>query len=270
LLLSFNYFRNQLLENIQNIIILLGGTLILAGSASFVVFSVLQYRKAKRVHELEIDNILNISEKETYQARLEATNAALDFVSQEIHDNVGQMLSTARLNMHVLVKGMEDKEKIDKVRIPLNEAITGIREISHLLSKNQLKTNNLPELINSQIALLRESSGASFKFENGLEEEQFNIGAKPLFVVYRMFQEILNNSIRHSEADRIHVSLKALGKNYILEISDDGRGFDLDMKKKHGNGLQNLFSRAQAINAELNIQSILEKGTTTKIIIPKV
>ncbi len=88
-------------------------------------------------------------------------------------------------------------------------------------------------------------------------------------ILYRMAQEILNNTVKHSGAKQITVLLKASGNLFTLAFSDDGVGFDIEKKMNSGGaGLNNLQNRARLINAQLTMQSTPGNGTGVTIELP--
>jgi signal transduction histidine kinase len=86
--------------------------------------------------------------------------------------------------------------------------------------------------------------------------------------VVQFAREALSNSIRHARAGRVHVALAALGDHALLEVSDDGKGFDVKEAAGKGHGLSNLEARAKALGGELDIESEEERGTWVRVRIP--
>ncbi|MGC1853642.1 MAG: ATP-binding protein, partial [Solirubrobacterales bacterium] len=86
-------------------------------------------------------------------------------------------------------------------------------------------------------------------------------------VVYRVAQEALTNATRHSEAQRVAVSLRRASGGVELEVTDDGRGFAFE-KSERGLGIGGMRERALLIGAELTIESRPDEGTSVKLSVP--
>lgn len=254
-------------EDLQLIFPVIAGTIILIGLSLFVVFSAVQYRKSKRIHEFEKEQLKSRFDKEVLQVQLEVKEDTLQFVSEEIHDNIGQVLSLMKMDLYQLGKeaGSARIEGISKL---LNEAISSLRGIAHMLSQNNLEGNNLVQLITQQVEELNRIGKFDSHFESNLTVNPV-IDSKTILVVYRMLQELINNTIKYSEANNLTVILEERNENYELQVIDDGCGFDVSKAEKTGNGLQNLHRRAQNIGANLSIESTPDLGVKTQILIPK-
>jgi len=85
--------------------------------------------------------------------------------------------------------------------------------------------------------------------------------------VYRIIQEFVNNSIKHSRCKNIFIDLKADQSNLLLKMADDGVGFDNNTIKK-GNGIDNMNLRVNYLNGDINIKTQKDEGVSIEIIIP--
>ena len=88
-------------------------------------------------------------------------------------------------------------------------------------------------------------------------------------ILYRMIQEVINNTLKHAACDTIHVNIGKINQQLKVEIKDNGIGFNTeDIKQENtGVGLNNIFSRAKLINATVHINSIINQGTTITILL---
>jgi signal transduction histidine kinase len=86
---------------------------------------------------------------------------------------------------------------------------------------------------------------------------------KNLFLICK---EAINNAAKYSDASEVQVTLSQAGKNLILDVSDNGKGFDVELSKR-GNGLSNIAARAKSMNAALEIRSQPTRGTTIRLVI---
>jgi signal transduction histidine kinase len=86
--------------------------------------------------------------------------------------------------------------------------------------------------------------------------------------VVQAAREALSNAVRHSRGNAVHISLAGSGDEAILEVADNGSGFDVQARRGGGHGLGNLESRAQALGGSLDIESVPGRGTWVRIVIP--
>ncbi len=208
-----------------------------------------------------------------YKTTLQKTQATYeerDRIAQELHDGILGKLFGTRFGLgFIKVKG--EKEEIDKYHSlldKLQEIEKEIRDVSHKLSYT---TNSTSENYNEMITkIVREKSIiGNFKYDVNTASEvswnAFNEDVK--FNVYRIVQEALHNIIKHSKAENITLSIYYKSENLIIEIEDDGVGFDVKKLSK-GVGLNNIKSRVNKLKGSFNINSEIGLGATLKVKIP--
>lgn len=88
------------------------------------------------------------------------------------------------------------------------------------------------------------------------------------FALFRIIQEFINNSLKHSKAEKLKIEFKSKKKMALINLSDNGIGFDMATLKNHGMGLSNVRSRIRPYNGEVDIFSEPGKGTRYEIAIP--
>lgn len=209
---------------------------------------------------LEIDKILEGQEKE----RLKLAN--------DLHDNLGSVLATLRLNFQNLYQQKEgikeeEKEMFAKTDELIEEAYQKVRGMAHAKNagvigseglvpavQNIAKKVAIPNKLNVQVIPF----GMTKRLENALE-----------VTLFRMIQEILTNTIKHAEATEITISLTQDDDSINILIEDNGKGFNpKTINKKEGMGLSNIEKKVEQLNGTFNIDSFEGKGTTIIIDIP--
>ena len=232
-----------------------------------VILSIAIFLFYKR--KLKTNKSIQELQKRNFNAVIEAEENERGRIAKELHDGLGQLLSSAKLNVAAT------EESVSKGDLPLiktsmqliDEAVSEVRSISHnlmpiALSKRGLKIalEDLAEKINNS------NSIKVILIINDLE----NIISKSTEVtIYRVIQEILNNALKHSKATEIHIELMAQTKTLSLNISDNGSGFDTrKIKESKGIGWVNIFSRLSLINGKIKVNSSKESGTHLSIQIP--
>ena len=188
-------------------------------------------------------------------------------IGKELHDNINQILASARLYMELAGKAGNDfrDEAISKGLETVNTAITEIRQLSKQLVSPQLQTS-----LTTVLADLTSEIQAITPININLQTDQFNeqkINDEFKLNIYRIVQEQVNNIIKHAAASQIDIVLETVNDEMHLMILDDGIGFDKTAKPK-GIGLRNIDSRVNYYNGIVNLCSSPGKGTKLDILIP--
>lgn len=205
-----------------------------------------------------------IQEQKTIsRAIINAQEKERNYIGRELHDNVNQLLAGARLYLSMGLKNNPDLKEI--VKYPLELLDNGIKEIRNLTHHNITppKEIELNSLING-IAELLSAGSIQCKIEFELTR---TLNENLLVNVYRILQEQANNIIKHSQAQNVSISLKEKGSNLWIQTNDDGIGFDVHQLRE-GIGLYNIYSRVDAYNGEVEIESAPGKGCRIDIKIP--
>lgn len=194
-------------------------------------------------------------------------------ISEELHDGIGHLLTAASLNISaiksLISKGAIEKlpEEINNVSDTINQSIKEIRNISHNLMPNLLIQEGLESAINELVSRINRSNNVKLNFE--CEGVISNTNNETTVSIYRMIQETVNNSLKHSKASEIYIKLFQDDENVIITIGDNGIGFDQkSLNSNTGLGLKNLQARTELNRGELNITSQKGKGTIVNIVIP--
>lgn len=209
-------------------------------------------------------------DQELLQTQLENQEQILKTISQEIHDNVGQVLSLAKLNMNTLqFTAEEDKQaKIDSSITLVGKAINDLRDLSRSMNGDKIADLGLQEAIENEFQIIRNTG--QFTTSVTISGAPYKLPLQSEIVVFRIVQECINNIIKHSKAQHIAADITYQPDGYELRLRDDGSGFDIDnlAESKTGIGLKNMRSRAVMIGATFSIRSIVNTGTTVAVQIP--
>lgn len=249
------------------------GTALFLSLGIFITFMTLLYQKKRLQHQEEVKGLIDAYQKEILKARLEMQEQTFLSISQEIHDNVGQILSLVRLNVSTLGKAesVAAEQKILSSKELLDQAIGDLRNLSKRLNSKYVAQQRLSSLLKFQVDLIRKTGVADTYFEVLGEERMLNPEKK--LIIFRIAQEALNNVIRHAEASILTAKLEYRSEKTILSISDDGKGFTVPDKTaknglSQGTGTYNMYYRASLIGAKLRIQSTRGEGTQVLLELP--
>jgi signal transduction histidine kinase len=228
------------------------------------------YQKRQHSFSIELEKVKTSFEKELLTTQLEIQEQTFQYISQEIHDNIGQFISLAKLHLNTL--NLSDiaraGKQISNSTELLTKALDDLRDLSKSLSSDIIKNGGLTKAIELQISQLKKLEKLKVIYRiNG--DYRFLDEQKEMFIL-RILQEAINNVIRHSEADTIEILLSYLDNNLSLLIRDNGKGFDMStIQKKNTSGINNMTKRAKMVGAAFSIDSAADRtGTLIIITVP--
>jgi PAS domain S-box-containing protein len=187
-------------------------------------------------------------------ATIKAQESERAQVSRELHDNVNQVLTTAKLYLDLCLDDPQNSERLlKKSKDLINDSINEIRSLSKRLSAPTLGDIRLKESITELTDTLTATNQILISLDS-TRIENLTIDQDLHLTIYRILQEHLTNILKHAEAQKVEILFDILDNELILKVMDDGRGFD--MKKKSGGiGITNMTTRAESVNGTLIINS---------------
>lgn len=235
------------------------------------------FQKRKLIQEKEKQQMKTDFEKELLQTQLEIQEEVLKNVSMEIHDNIGQILLSAKVNLSILQKMKLPPEAptlIIESKQMLNKASEDISQLSHSLNSDRISELGVFECIFREVILFQQKGLFDVSINDRIENSGKTLAKETQLLIFRMFQEIISNIIKHAGATKIEISLEYKDKFIQLTITDNGEGFENTINRGgdstyNGIGLRSLQSRTKLFGGELFIDSTLQKGTSISIFIPK-
>ncbi|MGN6420510.1 MAG: sensor histidine kinase [Pseudobacter sp.] len=251
-------------------IIIIGGLLALL-LVGFIVTILFTYQRRQHQQEQELTRLKDLYEQEALKSQLEIQEETFKMLSQELHDNIGQSLSVVKLSLAILPidKQHEAWEPIMNAREILNKAVLDLAGLNKSLHTDRIAQIGLVEAIHFEVESLRKSRLLDVSFEvNGYEQM---LDDQKSVMLFRIFQEMLNNILKHSQAEKVEIDINFTDNNqFILRLADNGVGFDIDAKRNSvssssGVGLKSIFNRAKLVGATIDMQSSIGNGTTTII-----
>ncbi|MGC4232506.1 MAG: sensor histidine kinase [Niabella sp.] len=248
---------------------------VVAGSAFFLMLTVfcvlfVLYYLKRRAQEKEERALLNLRfQQQLLQSKIEIQEQAFNNISRELHDNVGQQLSLAKLNLGTLkeIHNIPDKEKIESARELVSNSIYQIRSISKTLLGEKVSSIGIAEAIKNEVE--RISKLGLLTINLSFSRDHFSLDDQKEIILFRIVQEALNNIIKHAAASIVNISLDDEADHLKILIEDNGKGFKLAGESTSGIGLMNMKNRAHTIGADLFIESTPGQGTSIKILLKK-
>ncbi len=205
-------------------------------------------------------------DKQLLESKLEIQEQTFDMISQEIHDNVGQILSLAKVQLGILEqRHIIEDDLVSNVKESISQAMTELRDIAKSLSSERLQLLSLPESIAQEIKRINRSG--FIKVTSLVEGVEKNVQVQQKLIAFRMVQEGFQNIIKHAGASEVKVSIRFLEEWIHISIFDNGAGFNVEeeLKKREGLGLQNILRRAALVGGKANIISKPGEGTMLEI-----
>jgi signal transduction histidine kinase len=211
-------------------------------------------------------------EQTLLQTQLEIQEQTLKTISQEIHDNIGQVLSLAKLNLNTMEidKKEELQEKITDSKKLVSKAIQDLRDLSKSMNTDNIEAIGLIRAVEYELEMMRKTG---YKTELNVNGTTIRLEPQKELILFRIIQEILNNIIKHAEASNVAVDFVYDSSEIKISVKDNGKGFDLAPLNESGNnafglGIRNMYNRARLIHAEFAMSSTTNEGTTVTMTVP--
>lgn len=251
---------------------LIGATTLFVFIFIFFVFFYSRVMERQNSMLLKEQKLRNEYEETILQTQLEIQEQTLKTISEEIHDNIGQALSLAKLKLNTLKYDQPDLlvEKINDSRELVSKAIRDLRDLSRSLNTDSIASMGLVRAIELELELFRKSG---FQTTLYMEGEIRKMEPQQELILFRIVQESLNNIIKHADAKTIRVTALYTATELDLQVEDDGKGADPEQLDMDGNsykslGLRNMSNRAGMIGGTFSINSVPGNGTIIKLSIP--
>lgn len=237
--------------------------LAIAGIASLciiIVFLFIIFQKKKNVLLLKQAEDKKQFEKEINESQVEIREQILRNISWELHDNIGQLLTLAKIQLQSVA---EKPENIVEINDNLTNILNEVRSLSKVINPDFITNINLADAI--QLEINRFNRLNYIKSELNIVGEAFIIDPKAEIVIFRILQEFFSNTIKHSRASELKVDLHFDDDKISIKAFDNGKGFDTKQIAQNGIGVSNMRKRGLLINAEINLESEINKGTLLTI-----
>jgi len=219
--------------------------------------------------EARLEAEQNLRRKAIAVATVQGQEAEKTNISRELHDNVNQLLMSAKLFMEMAVKRpAETAEMIDRAIEYQMMAIQEIRQLSHTMNAAHIKRFRLKKSVSNIVDNLRLVRGLKVKFSCGRQVEN-KLTDEQKLMIFRVIQEQTNNIIKYAEgAKSVQIKISEVSDIIHLLVIDDGKGFDVTRHDHSGIGFINIRSRAEAHDGEVNIISAPDRGCTLELLFP--
>jgi signal transduction histidine kinase len=245
-------------------VIFIAGTLTLLVFVIFLVLIIIEYSRRQVRHITEKLSLQHQYQQQLLQTQLEVQEQSFRYVSEEIHDNIAQTLSLARLKLFKTTGKIDDeniKSGLESTTELLGNALSDLRNLSHVLNGGLVSKLTLQENIEKELNYA--SDVKEIRTNLAISGIAFEPNPEKKLLIFRIVQESINNAIRHGEASEVNVSINYAPGQITLSITDNGKGFDIgQVETGKGLGLHNIQLRARLLG---NVKITSETGIGTCI-----
>ena len=186
-------------------------------------------------------------------------------VAKDLHDGIGVLLTSVKMRLSNFEDKVEDKNSFQNSLSQIDNACSEVRRISHNMVPASLSKLGLEEAMLDLFDNV--STSTQIEIRNTLAYNEGDFEESSEVLIYRVIQELVNNTLKYAQASCIQIEMKKLKEEYIIEYKDNGIGFD-KTKIKNGLGLKSIASRIDILKGKLAFDSLEGKGVTFKINIP--
>jgi two-component system NarL family sensor kinase len=235
----------------------------------FIIVYVSFYNKKKAKHFEEKEALRKTFELELLKSQFEVQEHTMETIAANLHDNIGQLLSLTSMTLSSVKSEGIQEGKINTAGELLHRAIQELRQLSKMMSGKELIRKNLGHAIAFELDWLKKGTDYEVVFTNNTIRSVPEHADKEL-ILFRLFQEIISNIIRHAEATQITIVLDQSATLLSLRVKDNGKGFKPEEKiaANDGMGLFNISKRAKMMNGTFSIHSVTGVGTDILVSIP--
>ena len=240
--------------------------LVLTGVVIYVLFF---YQRRRFQHKHQIVEMQKQFSETLLTSQLEIQEHDFSIISREIHDNVGQILSLAKIQLNIISQSEHvDKRMVLEVRENIAKVMADLRDIARGLNSERVQVSNLLETVRQEVERINRSR--FIKGIVGVEGIEKGLEDKRKLILFRIIQEALQNILKHSGATEFYIMFHYHPEGLGINITDNGKGFDIiaALNKKGGMGLANIRSRSELIGGNTVVESKPERGTIISIKIP--
>ncbi len=220
------------------------------------------------INQQKIRDLENTLKIETMQSMLAGQESERQRVAQDLHDSVGGLLAAGKIQLESMTAKnpqLASNEDWIKIRGLLDETVSETRHIARNMQPSALLEFGLVTALRDLTARVHGKGVPHITFQHF--GEFADIDRAMALNCYRIVQELVQNSLKHAQANEILVQITRTDNQIALLVEDDGVGFDPQNTQK-GMGTDNVARRAQFLKGELSVQSAKGQGASTLVTVP--
>lgn len=244
--------------------VILVATITLVVLVIFIIFLFVIFQTKKNRYILDKIETEKKFEQEIEKSQTEIREQSLKNIAWELHDNVGQLLSIAKLQLGMLERRLSNDEKksVSEIDRLIGDSLQEIRLLSKTLNSEVIRNLGLVKTIALELERFNK-----LKFLNATLHvlgEEVTLEQRDEIIIFRILQEFFSNVIKHSRASSLTVLMEYTSERLLIKAQDNGVGFD-PRKVSGGSGLINMQSRAQLIGVSYSLQAEEHHGVKLEL-----
>ena len=238
------------------------------------------YQTIDPVNDIKVFTLQNVSpqierhdkmyQRKMMQKTISAQENERKRISRELHDSVVQEMLNIDVELRLLKYQQEIQDLVaDSKHIEglMSKLIDDIRNLSVELRPSSLDDLGLDAAFKTYFKQVESNYGMEIIYHSSLDAQRFDNEIET--VVYRVVQEALFNAIKYANVDKVEIDLHYNHKRLIAEVVDRGTGFiKTDQPQGTGLGIYGMYERAELVNAEVNVDSQIGRGTIVTLEVP--
>jgi two-component system NarL family sensor kinase len=236
--------------------------------AAIILRFLFMYQRRRLLQKRELDELRRELTEQSLKSQVEIQEQTLYAIGQEIHDNVGQVLSLAKVQVNIMAeKNSMDRSLLADIRENIGKAMADLRDLARSLSSERIGSGVLPDLLAQEIGRINKSGIIRAEIE--VEGDVRELDARRKLIVFRIVQETIQNCLKHAQATTIIIRCAYHRDELEVSVRDNGRGFDPEVALENGGmGLGNIRTRVLLIGGSCRVESRPLQGTNVFVKLP--
>jgi signal transduction histidine kinase len=225
-----------------------------------MIFFVLFYQRRLIRHKMELQEIENKYQAKLIVANIETQEAERNRIANDLHDEVGPALSGINFSLAALIDDPNIEKSIEEIEKTVTSLAHRLRAISHNITPKSVEKFGVVQAIEDTRSKLNNNHALLINFDYNTTE-RFEISQE--LNLYRIVQELLNNTMKHAQATEVQMKLSILPDKITFTYQDNGVGVDVEALKRQEKlslGISNLETRARALNTKIDLKSAPNQG----------
>ncbi|NQX40929.1 Signal transduction histidine kinase [Pedobacter steynii] len=229
-----------------------------------IVFAIVNYKVKQRVYLEEKKTMQEDFENQLMKSQIEVQEITFEELGKELHDNVGQLLSSTKMLLGVTQRSLaEIPETLNLAEETLGKAINELRALTKSLDKEWLERFDLITNLEAEINRINVAKTTHINFTHC---GKLPIDTQKQIILFRIMQEALQNAIKHADAASISINITMTSNTISLKIYDDGIGFEMQSANT-GLGISNMKHRTALLGGTIS-WNVSATGSRVNIQLP--
>jgi len=239
-----------------------------------IVFNLRQKRKSalllvdknEEISNRKISEIIKQHQLNSIKNKLDVQREERHRIAQELHDGIGGSLAAIKLYIGSIIKE-NNVSGLDEILENIDSTYKEVRAISHNLTPPEFELTSITDIVKDYINQFSKHSKTEFILKANSNSNWSKIDEKLQVNIYRIVQELINNTIKHAQASKVEINLNNNNSVVQIEVIDNGKGFNVKYNTD-GIGIRNIKTRVTSLGGSIEYKSVIGKGTSVMLKMP--